>query len=400
MAKNSPRAPGTAADSERPNKGRAKHGSKRQRGKDSWALKVYSRELHKPVYTTVQASSGYEADIALAEFYVQVQRSEAQPTGRTTVGQYLDLWFASHQKWIRATTKRGYEQVIRSYIKPEIGHVSLGKLKPVQIRQMYDRLVDRVSPTTVMNAHRVLNKALKDGVRMEVIKRNPCEGVVAPRKSAIIYVDLRPEHLQQILEDVRGTRWETYLRLEIVTGMRRSELIGFEWDDVDLDNAQITVRRSLNLIPREGYVKGSTKTGKIRVLPIDRVTVELIKGRRVEYLEDRLRAGRRWHAGKTVFTRADGRPVSPNTLEKFWKKLRARIGLPAGTRLHDLRHALVTNLLAMGTDIKTVQDRLGHSTPMTTLEVYARVRPESGRRAADEYGLLVGNGGKHGGKRP
>ena len=335
----------------------------------------------------------------LTEFWLEAQKGEVLPSGRSTVADYMDRWLASHGRKVRVTTLRGYEQAVRLYIKPEIGHVVLGKLKAMQVDEMYDRFLARgLSPTTVVNVHRALSKALKQAVDLEVIPRNPCERVKPPSKASVDYAVVRPEHLRQILGEVKGTTWEPFFRLAIVTGMRRSEMFGLRWDDVDLEERQVTVRRALNYVPRLGWVDGGTKTRKMRTISIDDETVKTLRERRLRQKEERLRAGPAWQDWGTVFTRPDGRPVSPTTLAKFWQTLRDRLQLLKRARFHDLRHAHATHLVAMGTDLKTVQDRMGHATARLTLDVYSRALPELGRKASDGFADLVKDSGKHSGR--
>jgi hypothetical protein len=145
----------TASDDQRPRKDARRHGSKRQRSPGSWEFKVYSRARRRYLWRTVRADSERDAELKLTEFWLEAQKGEVVPTGRSTAADYVDRWLASHGKKVRVTTLRGYEQAVRLYIKPAIGHVVLAKLKAIQVDEMYDRLLARgLSPTTVVNVHR------------------------------------------------------------------------------------------------------------------------------------------------------------------------------------------------------------------------------------------------------
>jgi integrase len=313
----------------------------------------------------------------LTEFWLEAQKGEVLPSGRSTVADYMDRWLDSHGKKVRVTTLRGYEQAVKA-IHQARDRTRRARQAEGNTGRRDVRSAPRPWPISHdrCQLHRALSKALKQAVDLEVIPRNPCERVKPPSKASVDYVVLRPEHLRQTLGEVKGTAWEPFFRLAIFTGMRRSEMFGLRWDDVDLEERQVTVRRALNYVPRSGRVDDGTKTRKIRTIPIDDETVKILRERRLRQKEERLRAGPAWQDWGTVFTRPDGRPVSPTTLAKFWQTLRVRLQLPKRARFHDLRHAHATHLVAMGTDLKTVQDRMGHATARFTLDVYSRALPE------------------------
>ncbi len=187
------------------------------------------------------------------------------------------------------------------------------------------------------------------------------------------------------------------LTLALTTGLRRGEMLALRWADVDLERRTVTIKRTVDYIPRYGYVENEQKTeaGR-RVVLLPSFVVEMLKQHRVEQLEARLKAGGAWEDRDLVFTDLSGGYFNPRYLEKLMRKVVAEAGLPHIT-LHGLRHSAATLLLSMGVPLKVVQEILGHSSYSITADIYTDVLPSMQREAMDKWDDVFGpdeQGGK------
>jgi integrase len=172
------------------------------------------------------------------------------------------------------------------------------------------------------------------------------------------------------------------------TGMRRGEVLGLSWDDVDLETAQFAVRRTLAAVDMDvAFSEPKTQRSR-RVVALDATTVAALRSWRRRQAEDKLALGPAYNDQGFVFTRADGRPFDPNDFSREFDRRIRRLGLPR-IRLHDLRHTSATLALQAGIHPKVVSERLGHSTIAITLDIYSHVTPTLQRDAADRVAAVI-----------
>ena len=311
-----------------------------------------------------------------------------------TVAQFLTHWLEDvHMQSIRPRTYERYEEIVRLHLVPGIGHHQLQKLSPQHLQSFYKKkLQEGLSTTTVNCFHSVLHKALETAVRWNLIGRSPCDLVSPPRRRHFEIQPLNMQQIQQLLAAARGHRQEALFILALATGMRRGELLALKWQDLDLEQGTMQIRRILTRIPSKlpgkGFEEAEPKTDRGRrniVLPA--FTVEALKQHRLRQREARLKAGPAWQEHDYVFCTSIGTHLNPtkdvlNVLKAFLEKA----GLPA-IRFHDLRHSSATMLLGMKVHPKIVQEILGHSQISITMDIYSHVLPtmqEEAMRKIDE----------------
>jgi integrase len=257
----------------------------------------------------------------------------------------------------------------------------LQKIAAQHLRSFYTKKQDEgLSPTTVTCFHNVLHKALKDVVRWGLVARNVCDLVSPPRKQRFEIQPLSLEQVHSLLDAVRGTSMDALINLALATGMRRGELMGLKWQDIDLVKGTLQVRRILSRVPSKlpgkGYVEAEPKTqGSRRSIVIAPFALEAIKQHRIRQLEAKLKAGPVWEDHDYVFCTSIGTHLNPtrDILEQLGFLLE-KANLPH-IRFHDLRHSAATLLLSAGVHPKVVQEILGHSQISMTLDVYSHVLP-------------------------
>lgn len=320
------------------------------------------------------------------------------PTGGPTVAAYLREWIELQRFRAQPGTLRGYRSIVENYLVPRIGDVPLQELEVARLERVYTDLVLRggrhgrpLSPTTVQGARRMLGSALQDAVRAGHVERNVARLARAPKRGAdgvdpatrelqVWNVDQVRRFLRAIHADPYRELWE----LAVGSGMRRGELLGLRWEDVDLDERLVRVRRSLRQVGGRARLK-STKSSRARSLHVDRRVTDALAWRRQVQDREQALAGRRWCNDRgLVFTDPRGRHLPPRRITRHFARLLDRIDVPK-IRLHDVRHTHATLMLEAGVSIKVVAERLGHTSVRSTLDTYAHVLPAMDDRAVEAY---------------
>jgi integrase len=321
------------------------------------------------------------------------------PTSQT-LAAYLEDWMRScASKGLSPSTLTGYESIVRLYLAPALGRVPLQKLTPPMIEKVYADLQEddargpsrsAVSAQTALHAHRVLHAALKRAVRLQMLPRNPCESVEAPRPKRAQTSALDEAGVARMLQSLRASSDQTLyvaVMLAVYTGMRRGELLALRWSDVDLDAGTLTVARSVVIAQDRSLTFKAPKSGRIRVLTLPGRAVADLKEHRVRQSAGRLAMGPGYHDESLILANADGSPVHPEALSGKWQKARRKHAIPV--RFHDLRHTHATLLLKGGESLRVVADRLGHSSPTLTLSTYAHVLPGQDAAAAERLDVML-----------
>jgi integrase len=310
--------------------------------------------------------------------------------GKLTVREFFDRWLESAVPTLRASTARRYRDVARLHIVGVIGNVQLAKLTPADVQRLYaNRLASGLSPTSVHHIHAILHRALDQAVRWGLLMRNVTDMVDPPRRSSPEMRAWDARQVAAMLAAAAGDELEALWRLAVFSGMRRGEMLGLRWADVDLERGELAVRRTLSRGATSRLESGEPKTaaGRRRVsLPAS--VVDSLRRHRVRQLEQRLAAGPAYVDHELVFATESGAPLHPNSLYLRFGRLIARAGVPA-IRFHDLRHTNATVDLATGTHPKVVQERLGHASISETLDRYSHLTPNMQREAADRLDAAI-----------
>jgi integrase len=323
---------------------------------------------------TVHTSDGPKRKTIYDRKYREVERKLAEAMGdaargivyddeNLTVSDYLDRWLSdSVHGTVRESTFSRDKYLVTNHIKPSIGRIKLKNVTAVHLQRLYrDRLDAGLSGSTVQKMHHVLHKALSQAVRWDLVPRNPADNVKAPTASTKEMHPLSADEAKRLLDTASeaGDRLETLYVLAVHTGMRRGELLGLKWDDVDLDNATVRVRRTLTR-KGTGYVLGEPKTKKSRrTVRLTQRAVEALRSHRRRQLEEKLRATAYEDSG-LVFAGERGNLINPSNLrQRSFVPLLERAGLQQIT-FHDLRHTCASLLFQKNIHPKFVQELLEH----------------------------------------
>jgi integrase len=376
------------------------NGSIRQRSKGSWQIRhegpADSTGKRKYLSETVRGNKK-DAERALRERLAVIENGGYVPKQKETVAQFMERWlttYATTNTTLR--TQQGYQGNIKRYIAPAIGNIELQRLTARHIQGMYaDNLERGLSARTVLHTHRVLSEALSHGVRWGVLTRNVADAATPPRPQRHEMEMWDADTINRFLMAACVSRFHGLYHLAVMTGMRRSELCGLRWDNVDLVAGKLSVTRTLQRILGKGTVEGQPKTGKSRrSIALSHGAVNLLHAVRGRQIEQRLAAGDTWQITGYVFTQADGTSVEPDKVSADFARIVRGAGLPHLT-LHGLRHAHATLLLTAGVHPKVVSERLGHSNIAITMDTYSHVLPGLQEQAAQVLDQLLA-----GGRRP
>ena len=340
------------------------------------------------------------AQQALDELFAEVRGGTYVEPSKVTFGEYLGWWIeALPTTGRRPSTLKSYGRAIRSQVLGhEVAAIPLQSLTAIDLDRLYAHLLSEggmkgtgLSMRSVRLLHTILQRALGDAERKDMLKRNPARFASPPSSSAARapeFTAWTPAELRRFLELSADSHHSCALRVAAMTGLRRGELVGLRWDDIDLDAGRLTVRHTLLNIEGE-LVEGTPKTKRgLRSLDLDAATVAALRAHRTAQVETRLLVGPAYQDSGYVFTRPDGRPWNPESVAQVFDRLVARNGLRR-IRFHDLRHTHASHLLAAGANPKVVSERLGHASVAFTLDVYSHVMPGQQADAAAAVAELV-----------
>jgi integrase len=334
------------------------------------------KRRRKYVYGRTRA----EVAAKLANVHSEQRAGQLVEDERITVQEFLGTWLETVKPSITDSTWTRYEGLLRLHALPFIAHLRLGRLGPFHLEQLYmGRMKAGLSPTTVLQLHRVLHHALRDAVRWSVVPRNVSDLVTPPRRARYEFCVLSADQAQALVRAVEGDRLEALYVLAITTGMRQGELFGLGWTDVNLRTRSLRLVRQLK-----------TRSSRRQIL-LPRIAVDALKRHHDRQDQERRLIGAGWEDNGLVFPNQAGRPINPsNFMPRDFYPLLERAGLPR-MRFHDLRHSAATLLLELGIHPKVVSEMLGHSQISITLDLYSHVTATMQQHAVEALDGLFGN---------
>jgi integrase len=298
---------------------------------------------------------------------------------KRSVGHYLTGWLNHMSTQCGAATCDRYSTIVRNNILPHLGSVALVSLRPEMIATFLAKLIaDGLSPSTVRLVRKVLRQALRQAVGWHLLVRNPCDEVRPPKVEKKRMAILDTDGMAALIEKAKGTELYIPTLIAVFTGLRRGELCALRWTAVDLSRGTLAVVASAQQI-RSQVREKETKTGRERVVVLPKILVEELKAHKLQQAETMLRYGVRLGNDGHVCTRADGSPLVPMGLTTAFRALLAGTGIG---RLHDLRHSHATAMLKDGIHPKIMQERLGHSSITTTMDLYSHASDTMQEQAA------------------
>ena len=367
-----------------------------RRGKKSWRIKYDlprdETDARRIAYVTVKGTRK-DAEKELRRLLTALDRGmHVDPSG-LTVADYLDSWLADvAPASVGPKTLEHYQGLCRNQIKPHLGNIQLQKLRPVDIAAWLQALgKTELSVRSIRHAHGALRAALAHAATVELIERNVCTIIRAPKLVRTEVEILNGEQMADTLQKLRGHSIYPIFALAIGTGARRGEIAALRWSDIDLDAATVRIERSLEQVKGSIRVKAPKTAAGRRTVSLPAFAVDALRDHRRQTLELRLQLGIGALPGDApVFGDIDGNWPSPHSITRSWRRAVRGRKLTKVT-FHALRHSHASALIAAGLDVVTVSKRLGHASPALTLGVYSHLFDNKDDQAAEAIDAAIGN---------
>jgi integrase len=341
--------------------------------------------------TTLYGRTRAEVREKMTAVQRDMDRGVRMPEDNWTVEGYLRHWLEHVVRPNRAPkTHQGYELIVRLHIAPTLGKKRLRALGVADVRDLLARLEeDGMGTRGVQQVHAVLRNALQSAMRDEAVVRNVAKLVQVKTPRYEVGRGLGVEEARTLLRHTRSDRLHALYVLAVYLGLRRGELLGLRWSNVDLDQAFLVVTHTLQRVDGElRFQPPKTRTSR-RTVPLPGPCVEALRAHKTSQAAERLAAGPRWCEEGMVFSTGIGTPIEPDNLSRSWYKVRTVLGEPA-PRFHDLRHTCVSLLLAEGAPPHVVQQIVGHSAIDVTMTIYAHASLDEKRKVLNRLGEALG----------
>ena len=377
-------------------------GSIRKRSDGRWEGRYvagHASETGKLIHKNVLGKTQAEVKEKLKRAVEESKGLDIVKAGQYTFGQWMDVWFENYAELqVRPSSHQTYKGYIKNHIKPNIGDIPLNKLTTLDLQKLYKRLltegrIDRIesknqpkglSAKTVRNINQIISSALNLAKEQKLIYSNPADACALPKVEHREMKTLTAEQLDTFFREAKATGVYEMYYIELATGLRRGELLGLKWDDIDIKNGVIRVQRQVARINGE-IVEAPLKTkNSYRNVSIGPDAIEVLEAQKAKVGDSGY-----------VFPSRNGGPISPDSVLNMLHRVLERAGLPK-MRFHDLRHSFATLALQNGVDIKTVSGMLGHFSAGFTLDTYAHVTTAAQKEAANTMGNVLAGTAQNG----
>lgn len=323
-----------------------------------------------------------ECKAAMTELENKINKGEYFEESKDTVEEYLKEWLKNIKHNVAEGTYEFYKDIVERVLIPALGMIKIDKLNVLQIQNfLISKLTDgKLSTTTVRHYYNVLNIALNQAKKWRLIQYNPCEAVEPPKASKAKIAVLKPDEAEFLLNYTKTSEFKVMyipLLLAITCGMRRGEVLGLQWGDVDLEEGLIRVTHNLTKVGKEIKMVIPKTDLSVRTIALLPTTIKELQ----YYKYNRKIIKLNKDGYDYVCCWEDGSYLKPDYVTHTFKKLLKKCNLPS-MRFHDLRHTHATLLLMQGVNVKVVSERLGHSKVDMTLDTYSHVLPEMQKEAA------------------
>ena len=384
-------------------------GSIEKRGKNSYRLSClagYDLQGRPIKKTKTVHGSKKDAKIELAKFVADVQNGMFVEGKSLKFSEFTEIWKRDYgSKELAPSTYKRYCRMLETRILPYFGHFYINKIKPTDIMQFYDLLskdtqlvrkkgnngsktLKPLSSKTILEHHRLLRAMLHKAVYWQTIVSNPAERVQPPKakKPKRRYYDdeqckVLLENLETLSED--QIKYKVAIILTVFTGVRLGELMGLEWNDVNFRDGIVSINRSSQYLADKGIFTKTPKTeSSIREVAIPDFVISLLEKYKLWYEEQKSLCSELWTDSNRLFVQADGKPMHPSTISKWFVRYVAQIGLPV-INFHGLRHTNATLLISQNIDVAVVAARLGHAQITTTFNFYVHPIISHNRKAGN-----------------
>jgi integrase len=377
----------------------------RQRSEGSWEIRYSLGQSpatgKRRVATVTVRGTRREAEQELRRLLRTIDTGEHVDPTRLKVAQWLSQWCEAIRHEISPKSHERYTELVENFLGPELGSIAIAKLAPSHIQAAYakwatggrrDGKGGGLSASTRRYLHRILYSALARAVEQQLIARNPAEAFRKrlPKVERKEFETLSAAQSARLLVALSGRRLYWPVMIALATGMRRGEILALRWRNVDLERAEIRVMESLEQT-KKGLRFKPPKSDKSRTIALPAFIIDGLRKYRISQAQNLLAIGVRQSPDTLVCCAPDGSPVQPRSLTHAFSKEMLLVPDVPRIRFHDLRHTHATQLLLAGVHPKVAQERLGHSTISTTLDLYSHVTETMQQDAAARMDATLGS---------
>ena len=367
---------------------------KRKDGRWEGRIVIGHKEDGTPIYKSVFAKTQKELMPKLRGAIDCYRDADLSEQGNMTLSEWIEKWLTSYaEPTLRESTVRGYRSDVRHHIKPALGNKMLRSITQRDVQKFYNALgrktykasdgnERRLADATVRGVHMLLHEIMEAAVRSRLIVMIPTDGTVIPKLNRPPMKILNEEQLDKFMKAIRAEPlWYDFFYTEITTGLRRGEICGLKWCDLDETNGTLKICRSIHSAPGGALEVGNPKTKKgTRTILLPPSTLHVLKERRKMALTE-------WIFPSLL---EPEKPTAPSAAYHRLKVILKAAGLP-DIRFHDLRHTFATTALEHGLDVKTLSAIIGHISSATTIDIYSHITGAMQRQAAQKIERGIGH---------
>lgn len=396
----------------------AGEGSIRKRGANRWEARVTTghdpatgRQIQKSLYGRTRE----EVAKKLTEIKSSLDNGTYVEPSKMKVGEWIQSWLLNYARMrIKESTYENYKALISAYIVPGIGAKALNELKTKDLQIFYNRLHERgkigryggknadkgLSASTIKHVHNIIHQALSQACKESLIRNNPDDACVLPKGEKRKITTLPIDDLAIFLQEASKGNHYALFYLDLCTGLRRGELLGLQWTDIDFEKGILIVKRQLNRVNKQLHFSTLKTANSNRIIKLPDSALDVLNLHKQAQIERRHKAEPVWEEHDLVFCNELGGPLDPSGIYHYYKRLLKRSGF-SSYRFHDLRHTFATIALQNGVDVKTIQETLGHYSAAFTLQVYGHVTRQMQDAAAKKIdAFLTKKANRYGNETP
>lgn len=351
----------------------------------------------KRLYFKADTTDRQEAENQLMIKKVEYLQEEIVEPSKETVEQYLLRYLENVRRNLSPATTRDYKGVIERYLIPEFGNIKLQELTRPKVQQVYNdwkvksnKSENPLKATTIKHINRVFKTALNSAVEDGLIKENPTRRIKIGKDIEPNHLDVYTvEEIRELQKEVKGTDMELPVALLFDCVLRRGELLGLRYSDINFEKKEVTVQYTWAETEGNRPVLKTCKTeSSYRKMIVSDYTINLLKRQKSIYLRNKMKYGEEFCNSNRVICKENGEPFLPKSFTRKWARTLEKHGL-RHIKLHGTRHSAISLLLSEGVPIHLVQQRAGHQDPKITLSVYSHVAKDTESVVAEKFNNVL-----------
>lgn len=311
---------------------------------------------------------------------------------KITFSDFIENWLENEMKIkIEETTYHSYRNIIINHIKPHFKDLLLQKLQPINLQEYYNKLIKQgFSANTVHRHHANIHKALKFALKMGMVARNVSDAVELPKRVRFKPSTYNKEQFDKLFDAIKGTYIETPILISAYMGLRRGEVLGLQWKNVNLENSVMQIKVSRTRISKDEIIKGTKNSSSERELYIPQEILKHLKELKGRQIENKELFGTGYYDNDYVCCRVDGSPLGISYVTQKLRSILKNNNLKP-IRFHDVRHSYATILYENGVSLKDLSDQLGHCNINITADTYTHPTMETKKRTANKANEIFSN---------